>query len=171
MKIPAVEEVLERFLDARLAIEIKQEAPSITGPLCNLLRKHGAEKRSIVGSFNQATLNDFRKHCPEVATSATQAEVTRFFGLNAVFLAGVARSPALALQIPVTSNGLTIVTPRLIAAAKAQNIDVHVWTINDPEEMRRLIAMGVDGIITDYPDRMFKLLQNSLETTELSPPS
>ena len=75
------------------------------------------------------------------------------------------------MQIPEKAKGLTILTPRLIAAAKARNIDVHVWTVNDPGDMRRLIDMGVDGIITDYPDRMFEMLNTAPVTTKLSPPT
>ncbi len=170
LKIPAVSEILERFLDARFAIEIKQDAPSVAAPLCDLLRTHKAERRSIVGAFNQKTLDEFRKACPEVATSATQSEVTRFFGLNTVLLSGLAGSPALALQIPEEAKGLTILTPRRIAAAKARNIDIHVWTVNDPDDMRRLIDMGVDGIITDYPDRMFEILNKTPEVSTLAAP-
>ena len=171
LKIPAVEEILERFLDARLAIEIKQETPPIAEPLCLLLRWHKAEERTIVGAFSQTVLDDFRKHCPEVATSASQSEATRFFGLNAVFLAGVASLPALALQIPQTAQGLTVVTPSLIRAAKARNIDVHVWTVNAPEDMRRLVEMGVDGIITDYPDRLAAILERTPEVSTLAAPA
>ena len=171
LKIPAVEEILERFLDARLAIEIKQSRPSVTAALCDLLRKHKAERRSIVAAFDQATLDEFRARCPEVATSATQAEATAFFGLNAVFLSGLSASPALALQVPEKSQGLTVVTPNLVAAARARNIDVHVWTVNKPDDMRRLIDMGVDGIITDYPDRLSALLQSAPEVSPLAAPT
>ena len=170
LTIPAVSEILQRFPDARLAIEIKQKTPPVTARLCDLLRTHNAALRSVVGSFDQVTLDDFRARCPEVATSASQSEATQFFGLNTIFAAGVARSPALALQIPERSRGLAVVTPRLVAAAKARNIDVHVWTVNDPDDMRRLIDMGVDGIITDYPDRMAAILVTSPETTSLAAP-
>ena len=74
------------------------------------------------------------------------------------------------MQIPEEAKGLTILTPRLIAAAKARNIDIHVWTVNDPDDMRRLIDMGVDGIITDYPDRMFEILNKTPEVSTLAAP-
>ena len=57
-----------------------------------------------------------------------------------------------ALQVPERQGRLRIVTPRLIAAAHRHDVEVHVWTVNDPADMRRLVAMGVDGIVTDRAD-------------------
>ena len=57
-----------------------------------------------------------------------------------------------ALQVPERRGRLRIVTPRLIAAAHRNDVEVHVWTVNDPDDMRRLIAMGVDGLVTDRAD-------------------
>ena len=57
-----------------------------------------------------------------------------------------------ALQVPERQGRLRIVTPRLIAAAHRHGVEVHVWTVNEPEDMLRLVAMGVDGIVTDRAD-------------------
>ena len=63
-----------------------------------------------------------------------------------------------ALQIPENLGGLPIVTKNFVAAAHRQNLKVHVWTINETADMERLINIGVDGIMTDYPDRLLNLL-------------
>jgi glycerophosphoryl diester phosphodiesterase len=60
----------------------------------------------------------------------------------------------MALQIPAEFLGRPLVTPELVAFAHAQRVQVHVWTINDPAEMRRLIALGVDGVMSDFPARL-----------------
>lgn len=57
-----------------------------------------------------------------------------------------------ALQVPERQGRLRIVSPRLIAAAHRHGVEVHVWTVNDPDDMRRLVALGVDGIVTDRAD-------------------
>jgi glycerophosphoryl diester phosphodiesterase len=66
---------------------------------------------------------------------------------------------ARAAQVPVGLRGVPIVTPRFIAAAHAAGLEVHVWTIDDPAEMRRLLSLGVDGIMTDRPDLLRDVLR------------
>ncbi|MGD1925378.1 MAG: glycerophosphodiester phosphodiesterase [Paracoccaceae bacterium] len=170
LKIPAVDEVLRTFLDARFAIEIKQTDPQVTAQLCELLRKNNAELRSIISAFDLITLDDFRSRCPEVATSTSRSEDTRTFGLNLNELAGVTAFPYHAVKVPEQAQGLPIVMPSLLASARARNIDVHVGPVNEPDDMRRLIDLGVDGIITDYPDRMAKILTTEPEVSSLSAP-
>lgn len=81
------------------------------------------------------------------------AVATRSDRLIARALAGVD-----ALQVPERQGRLRVVTPRLIAAAHRHGVEVHVWTINEPDDMRRLVAMGVDGIVTDRADTALKTL-------------
>ena len=95
------------------------------------------------------------------ATSAGSATVARVLAaiasrsdrLVARALAGVD-----ALQVPERQGRLRVVTPRLIAAAHRHGVEVHVWTVNEPDDMRRLIAMGVDGIVTHRSDIALKTL-------------
>ena len=67
----------------------------------------------------------------------------------------------LVFQIPEYAGLLHIVTPRYIQNAHKHNMQVHVWIVNSIEDMRRLLDWGVDGIITDYPDRALSLLISS----------
>jgi glycerophosphoryl diester phosphodiesterase len=57
-----------------------------------------------------------------------------------------------ALQVPERHGRLRIVSPRLIEAAHRHDVEVHVWTVNEAADMRRLLAMGVDGLVTDRAD-------------------
>ncbi|MEL7000467.1 MAG: glycerophosphodiester phosphodiesterase family protein, partial [Pseudomonadota bacterium] len=170
LKIPAVDEILRTFLDARFAIEVKQTDPPVTAQLCELLRNNKAELRSIVSAFDLITLDDFRSRCPEVATSTSRSEDARTFGLNLIEIAGLEAFPYHALQVSEPPQGLTIVTPSLLERARARNVDVYVGPVNDPDDMRRLIDLGVDGIITDYPDRMAEILTTEPEVSPLSAP-
>ena len=66
-------------------------------------------------------------------------------------LARPRRAAGQAAQVPVRQGPLTVVTPEFVARAHALGIEVHVWTIDDPAEIGRLLDLGVDGIMTDRP--------------------
>lgn len=156
--IPALEEVFTSFPQMPMNIEIKQQEPSIVAPFCELLRRHGMEQQVLVASFHPETMTEFRQTCPEVATSATEPEILPFFALNKAFLDAAYPAPAEAFQVPEYSSGLHVVTERFVRGAQRHNVDVHVWTVNEAEDMQRLLDLGVDGIITDRPDRLLALL-------------
>ena len=157
VSIPTLREVLDAFPTMRFNIEPKQQTPSIVKPLCTMIRERRITEKVVVASFSQTILDEFRRECPEVATSASTTEVGKFL---AMFKTGVseAYSPAMqALQIPENA-GVQIVSREFIEAARERNLQVHVWTVNQTEDMKRLIELGVDGVMTDYPDRLLKTL-------------
>ena len=86
------------------------------------------------------------------AGSTTIARVLSALSVRSSRLVGRALSGIDALQVPERQGRLRIVTPRLIAAAHRHDVEVHVWTVNAPADMRRLVAMGVDGLVTDRAD-------------------
>ncbi|HSG32420.1 MAG TPA: glycerophosphodiester phosphodiesterase [Thermodesulfobacteriota bacterium] len=159
IRIPTLSEVISEIKDSAIIIEIKQSEPSLIKPLSELIIKHGIQNRAIVASFSNKALLDFRSIMPKVATSTTKSEAVKFFFLNQFYLAGFYNpSPAVALQVPEHYKGKKVITERFVSTAKKQNLEVHAWTINEPEDMKRLIDLGVEGIVTDYPDRLLKLL-------------
>lgn len=156
--VPTLREVFNALPRVRFNIEPKQGVPSLVAPLCRLIREHGMGERVMVASFSGATLQEFRRECLEVATSASTGEVAYFVALQEAGLAA-SYSPAMqALQVPVRWGALRVLTRDFVEAAHGRNLRVHAWTINDEGEMRRLIEMGVDGIMTDYPDRLSRVL-------------
>ncbi|MDQ3134260.1 MAG: glycerophosphodiester phosphodiesterase [Acidobacteriota bacterium] len=158
LTVPTLDEVLRAFPHLRFNIEPKQEQPSIVQPLCQMLRERGVTNRVIVGAFRSSVLEDFRRVCPEAATSASTSEASHFLALQRAGLADTFSPPMQALQVPETAGGWQVLTPDFIASAHRRNLQVHAWTINDVETMKRLIAAGVDGIMTDYPDRLLEVL-------------
>lgn len=158
LRIPELTEVLHAFPELPVNIEIKPDDPIVAAELCTLLRREGREDRVMVGSFHDGTLAVFRQRCPRVATSASRSGVRGFWVLSTIGAASLATPAMEALQVPVREGSLTVVTPRLVAGAHDRNVDVHVWTIDDADEMRRLLDLGVDGIITDRPDRLLRVL-------------
>jgi glycerophosphoryl diester phosphodiesterase len=159
IQVPTLVEVFETFPEAHLNIEIKQSEPSIVDPLCDLIREYGMSEQVLIASFDQETIRDFRKTCPEVATSAGEDEVRLLYGLSLVYLEGVYSPKAEAVQVPEYRGSIHVLTARFINAAHKRNMEVHVWTVNEREEMARMLDLGVDGIITDNPDRLLDLLE------------
>ncbi|MBZ0320440.1 MAG: glycerophosphodiester phosphodiesterase [Anaerolineae bacterium] len=158
--IPALEDVLTAFPDMPMTIEIKQETPSIAEPFCAMLRDHDMTDQVIVASFSATAMEDFRAACPEVATSGVTDEIRQFFFLN---LGGQAQNYAVptsltTFQVPEYYDALQVITPEFVSNAQALGIQVQAWTINTVEQMERMVAAGVNGIMTDYPDRLLELL-------------
>lgn len=159
LRVPTLEEVFRRFPDYPMLIEIKQEAPSMAETLCQTIRAHGKHETAMVASFSDLAMAELRRACPEVATSASPAEIERFVALDTLWLAGTVSPEYTAFQVPTTYRGITVVTPGLVAGARARGVQVHVWTINQPEDMQRLIDMDVDAILTDRPDILLRLVR------------
>lgn len=160
--VPSLDEVFDAFPEMNFNIEPKQQTPSIVKPLCDLLRNRKMTDKVIVGSFRQEVLDEFRAECPEVATSASPAEVSRFLLMYKTGLGESYTPPMQALQIPENIGYLNIVSKDFVETAHKLNLKVHVWTINNQEDMQRLLKIGVDGIMTDYPDRLLKLLDRTI---------
>lgn len=161
--IPTLEEVFAAFPGMRFNIDIKQDHPSIVEPFCALIEKYDKVDEVSVGSFHDLSLADFRRRLPRVATAAGENEVRLFYVLNRLHLDAAFLPAADSFQIPEQTDGLRIITPYFIRRAHAHNMAVHVWTVDEVEDMRRLIEWGVDGIMTDYPDRLLGLLGRTVE--------
>lgn len=150
---------LEDFPTVRFNLDVK--APGAADAVGTLVAGHG--ERVLITSFadarRRAALAAAARHAPagavRPATSAGRETIAQvLWGL-------VSRSPRRvastltnidALQVPERQGPVRVVTPRLLDAAHRHGVEVHVWTVNDPDDMNRLVAMGVDGIVTDRAD-------------------
>lgn len=155
--IPTLQEIFNALPEQTFNVEPKQAEPSVTKPLCELIRARKMTDKIIVGSFRQTAIDEFRAECTEVATSATPREVSQFLAMYKTGIGASYTPPMQALQIPEKLGSLQIVTKDFVETAHKLNLQVHVWTINDPADMQRLIETGVDGIMTDYPDKLLEL--------------
>jgi glycerophosphoryl diester phosphodiesterase len=157
--ICALADLLEELPDALLNIDVK--ADSAVEPVLTTLRRANALERVCLASFSDARLARLRRlGGPRLVTSMGPRAV---FGL---WLAGrspfgsAARSGARAAQVPVRQGPLTVVEPRFVRAAHAAGLEVHVWTVDDPAQMRRLLDLGVDGLVTDRPELLREVLDS-----------
>ena len=158
LKVTTLEEVFAAFPDKHMTIEIKKTNTSMIKPFCELIRKHKMEDKVLAASFYDDKLKEFRKECPEVATSSAKNETTAFVLLTKPFLGSFYSPKFFSLQVPEESGGITVMTPAFVKAAHERNLAVEPWTINDAETMKKLIDWGVDGIITDRPDILMEVL-------------
>ena len=160
LTVPTLEELFRAFPDKRFGIEIKQTEPIETAQrFCALIRQYHLESSVLVSSFRQVNMDEFRKQCPEVATSATQDEVTVFFALNSIGLSAAYTPNYNSLQVPETFSIFTVLTPQFVAGAHSRGLAVQPWTINDEADLKRILALDVDGINTDNPDRLLNLIK------------
>lgn len=156
--IPTLQEVLSAFPALRINIEIKQTDPPMEQAVAELIQQADAQNRVLVVASNQNVIERFRALMPDVATGASESEVRGFFYAQTLRVSAFYRPTADALQVPENFGNIQVLSPHFVQAAHAREVAVHAWTINDPEAMRRLLAMGVDGIITDRPDLALEVL-------------
>jgi glycerophosphoryl diester phosphodiesterase len=161
IQVPTLEETFTVSAGSRFVIEIKPPSAEVAASLCQNIRDLEMEEYVLVSSFHQDAIDKFREECPTVATGATLREGMFFYQLNRFRLDFLQQPEAEALQVPQEFGGMDVLTPRFLSVARKFNIQVHVWTINDVDDMKRLVALGVDGIMTDYPDRLMEVLGRS----------
>lgn len=151
--VPTLQEVLRAFPGMRINIEIKDGRAQER--VLETIREADAFGRVLVAAGKRRNRARFRG--VPVPVSAGQEEIRTFV---AQLRLGIALyvPPVDALQIPDRWKGIEITTPAVVDAALARNLAVHVWTVDDEAEMHRFLDMGVDGIVTDRPDRLAYLL-------------
>ena len=160
LRIPTLEEVLDAFPGTLLNLDIKQSAPVVAAyedKVARALSDFGRQGDVIVTSFNDTSIQTFSELAPEVATAAGTFAAAAFW--RAV-QAGEPPPPSrhVALQVPTEAYGLKVVDQRFVAAAHEADLAVHIWTIDEADEMRRLIELGVDGIMSDRPSLLVRTL-------------
>ena len=160
IKIPLLSEVLNKFNDMRISIEIKETDGNTEEKVLELVKKYGMEDKVIIASEDYEILKKVRELEPEIATSMSEKEIRSFYTAFITFIPlNLYKPKGDALMIPPEAEGVTLAKKSFINAAHNKGLRVIMWTINNEEEMRNLIRLGVDGIITDYPDKLIKVLK------------
>lgn len=163
IRIPKLEEVFQKFGDCRMIIEIKQSKPSIVTALGEMIRRFEMTEKVLVAAMRHRALKDFRRQFPEIATSASWFELLKFVTVN-FFFPGLVKLPDVdAVQIGIRFGGIPLpfVNKRTVKAARKLGLPIQPWTVNRVDDMKKMIALGVDGIITDKPQTLIDLLKQS----------
>jgi glycerophosphoryl diester phosphodiesterase len=159
LRIPTLQEVLHRYPGVPLIVELKTSDPQLARRTIDEIRGAGAMERVTLGSFSWRALHAARTYEPRVATGASREE-TRW-ALYRSWVHWPVRQPAYAeFQVPERSGLTTIVTRQFVRHAHAASLPVKVWTVNVEADMRRLLAWGVDALISDRPDVAVRVVRS-----------
>lgn len=166
VRVPTFQELLETFPEARLNVEAKdgRSAPI----LVDLIRKHGAEERVLVAAEWEKNRRAVRGY--PGPWGASRRHIALFLVLLATPFGPFYTPSCDVLQVPESHKGIRILTPRFIREAHRRNIPVHVWTVDDAADMKRLLAWGVDGIQTDRPDILASVLSEVVQRPRVTGP-
>lgn len=153
--IPLMEELLTAWPDVRVNIDLKHEAS--VALLADVIERTATHDRVGVASFSGKRLERFRRlTAGRVCTAIAPLDIARLRGASFGLPAG--RFAGGCAQVPVRQGPLLIVDLRFVTGAHRVGMPVHVWTIDDPVEMDRLLDLGVDGIMTDRPSVLKEVL-------------
>lgn len=163
-RLATLEEALARFPSGRFNIDIKTDAA--LEPALRAIDAAGAASRVLITSFAQRRRRRAVRRLPGAATSAsTPGIVLTLIGvwLRLGALVRLALRDVDAVQVPHRRGPLLVVSPAFVRAVQNAGREVHVWTVNDRDEMRELLEMGVDGIITDRCDDLVEVIRSLSE--------
>lgn len=147
-------EVLAAFPATRINVEIKDGRAQDAVRLA--IRQARAEHRVLIAGGDTRNRSRFADY-PGPQSAGAQ-ELYAFYAMHLARATRFYRPPVDAFQIPEKNGGRQVLTPRLVDDAHVHNVAVHVWTVDEEADMRRLLSWGVDGIVTDRPDRLARVL-------------
>ena len=156
--IPRLAEVLARFRDSRVIVEMKIDSIEFAAAVVEVVRRADAIERVCVGSFSRRGLRHIRSVAPGLATSAGREEVR--WALYRSWCRWPVSQPAyFGYQIPERAEATRVVSPRFVRDAHSAGLGVQVWTVDTEDAARRLLSWGVDGLISDRPDVIVPLVR------------
>lgn len=163
--IPTLDELFSTFPEVKAIIEIKQARPSIVKRVIEIIRRARKEEQVLLATEKDQIMREIRSELQvndlPIATGLSYGEVADFMSWLAGGKIGHFDPPGQAFQIPCEYNGMTLVSEQTLEAAHELGIEMFVWTVNDTSEMARLLGLGADGIITDYPARLRDLVSQA----------
>ncbi|MEU6876940.1 glycerophosphodiester phosphodiesterase family protein [Streptomyces sp. NPDC046712] len=154
--LPLFEELLEEFPQARWNVDLKAESSLV--PLVDLIRRTGAWDRICVGSFTEGRVARAQRLAGDRLATSYGVKGVLGLRLRSLGIPAALRAGAVAAQVPASQGGIPVVDRRFVREAHARGLQVHVWTVNDPERMNSLLDLGVDGIMTDHLEALRAVL-------------
>jgi glycerophosphoryl diester phosphodiesterase len=157
--LPLLADVLSRYHDVRIIIELKVNSRALACAAVDVVRRAGAVDRVCFGSFGLRVLRAVRTLEPAIATSAARQEVR--WALYRSWVRWPVRHVAYAgYQVPEVAGATRVVSPRFVDYAHRAGLAVQVWTVDTEADARRLLAWGVDALITDRPDIIVPIVRH-----------
>ena len=160
VRVPLLREVLGESSNLAVNVDIKEARLGVEEAVLRIIEGAGAEDRTLVVSEQTPVVGKFRRLSGgRVRTGASRGESRLFYYLSGLRLEGLLRPAYAALQVPVWHGERELVTPRFLEAAHGVGVRVDVWTIDEPAEMRRLLDLGVDVVMTNRPEALAGVLR------------
>lgn len=156
-KIPLLRNVLNRFPTSRISVELKESGYEEAA--IKIIHECNAQDRVVLASFSKKALSNARRLAPGLCSGFASTEVPLMLLAANMGLSLLAPKKGNVFQIPLEKNGVAVYSKRFLQLAHKLKKHVHIWTINDEATMRRLVLDGVDGIITDSPRVLYKVLR------------
>jgi glycerophosphoryl diester phosphodiesterase len=167
IQVPTLDEFLNTFPRAKAIIEIKPESPHIVETVIDTIRRLGKDDQVLLASEADSVLANVRRTLAarqlKMATGFCYGDVADFLSHLTTGAMSEYQAAGQALQVPCEYEGTSIVNAATLEAAHRLGLEIFVWTINDIDQMKRLLALGVDGIITDYPAQLAIVVQTMRE--------
>lgn len=164
IRLATLEEALEASPRQRFNVDLKSADTAIAGAFIDAVRKTHAEKRVIAASFRLKNLKAVRSLAPEIQTSITTGEVLKLLIRQKLrLLLPASFSRRIIFQVPVSQGLITVITPSFVRDMHRRGAIIQVWTINARAEMRRLLDMGVDSLMTDDPALLIEVVRERAE--------
>jgi glycerophosphoryl diester phosphodiesterase len=166
--IPRLADALNRFPDAAFIVEVKPDEAEAAQRTVEVIRACGAVDRVMIGSFHRRPLATVRRLEPRLPTGAATSETRLAMHLSRLRLP-ILRPAYRAFQVPEAYGSTRVVTPQFVRTAHAAGVPVQVWTVDDEQDMRRLLSWGVDALITDRPRLAARVVRDGSRDSQGSP--
>lgn len=157
LTVPRLADVLQAHPSTPFVVEIKQADPPIVDDFLEVAEREGALDQMVLAAFSSEPLEELRDKAPNVPTSLALSEVLEFMSAEPESY----DPPGQFLQVPIEYAGIEVLNADFVAKARQLDMKVHAWTINDEEDMRLLVDLDIDGVITDWPGRLQGVLDDS----------
>lgn len=157
--VPTLREILKRFPGVPFNIEVKDNETGNEHAVVKLLTELGHTEITLLAAEKDSMMDRLRPAAPNFPTNFCGSETLDFIQCAYQDKWDGYVPPGDALQIPEEYGGMPILTPELLELAHGFNVEVHIWTVNEEDDMRRLLEMGVDGIMTDYPELLSSVVR------------
>jgi glycerophosphoryl diester phosphodiesterase len=151
VRIARLAELLEAFPDTRINLEVKQEEPAIAAEVLRVIRAADAESRTLLAAAEDPVIAEIRALDPGTALGSSVSDVVAFYSAIQAGTLDSFEPLGHVLQIPSSFGESPLITEESLAAARQVGLLIHVWTINDADEIAELIRAGVDGVMSDHP--------------------
>jgi len=163
--VPALAEVLRRYRGVPTIIEMKVDTEALGAAVAEEIRRAGAIEHVCVAGYGARSAHAVRSALPEISASACHGEV-RLAVYRSLLRWAITAAMYHTYQVPERAQATRIVSPRFIRHAHARGIKVQVWTVDEENDMRRLLEWGVDGLISNRPDLAVRVRNEFLATKD-----